>query len=78
MNNVIAKLCDGELMDRSKNIANRRRTINGLKIWFFKIEFLFKNPKKFSPGYNFLKQLLTHWFSMNSKIEKIVVNKNDL
>lgn len=42
------------------------------------IELFFKKLKKFSPGYNPLKKLLTHWFSIKYKIEKIVMNKKDL
>ena len=55
MNNVIIRLSEGLFIDSSKKIANIKSTINGLKIWFFKILFLFKKLKKYSLGYNFLK-----------------------
>ena len=75
---VIVKLFEIGLNDNAKNAAKTTRTINGLKTWFFKILFFFKKPKKFSLGYNPLKKLLTHWFSIKAKIENIVVNKKDL
>ena len=53
--NVITKLLEGAVIDKSKNIANKNSTIKGLKIWFFKMLFLFKKLKKVSLGYNFLK-----------------------
>lgn len=52
---VMVRLVVSEFNDRSRNIEKRKMTISGLKIWFFRILFLFKNDKKFSPGYNFLK-----------------------
>lgn len=52
---VIVKLGVSEFKDNSRNIEKRNITIRGLKIWFFKMLFLFKKPKKFSLGYNFLK-----------------------
>lgn len=76
--NVIVRLADNLFSDNKRKRANKKRTIKGLKRWFFKILFLFRMLKKFSLGYSFLKKLLTHWFSINPKIEKIVVNKKDL
>ena len=76
--NVIVRLWDSLFKESNKNPANRKMTISGLKMWFFKMLFLFKKPRKFSPGYNFLKKLLTHCVSINSKIVKMVVNKKDL
>lgn len=52
---VNVKLGDNEFRDNNKNIEKRRITINGLKIWFFRMLLLFKKLKKFSLGYNFLK-----------------------
>ena len=78
MARVITKLVEGAFSDKIKNIANNKSTINGLNKWFFKMFILFKSPKKFSSGYNPLKKLLTHCFSINAKIENIVVNKKDL
>lgn len=76
--NVIVKLWDNLFKDNIKKPANKKRTINGLKIWLFRILFLFRKFRKFSSGYNFLKKLFTHWSSINPKIEKMVVNKKDL
>ena len=76
--NVIVRLWDSLFNESNRNPANKKITISGLKMWFFKMLFLFRKLKKFSPGYNFLKKLLTHWFSINSKIVKMVVNKKDL
>lgn len=75
---VMVKLYEILLKDNAKNAEKIINTINGLKIWFFMIELFFKKLKKFSPGYNPLKKLLTHWSSIKYKIEKIVVNKKDL
>jgi hypothetical protein len=50
MASVTARLAEGLLMDNNKNNANRKRTMRGLKMWFFRIAFLFKKPKKFSLG----------------------------
>ena len=52
---VMTKLDEGLLSDKSKNAENNNKTISGLKRWFFNMLFLFKNPKKFSLGYNLLK-----------------------
>ena len=50
INNVIVRLIEGLFSDNNKNNANKNKTINGLKICFFKIIFLFKKLKKFSLG----------------------------
>ena len=55
ISNVIVKLWDNLFMESNRKIANKNRTINGLKTWFFKMLFLFRKFKKFSGGYNFLK-----------------------
>lgn len=55
MTNVMTKLVEGLLIDNSKNDANIKSTIKGLKICSFKIMFLFKRLKKFSLGYSLLK-----------------------
>jgi hypothetical protein len=52
---VIVRLVVSEFKDSSKNIEKRKMTISGLKIWFFRILFLFKNDKKSASGYNPLK-----------------------
>ena len=52
---VIVRLGDNVFRDSSKNIEKRKMTIRGLKIWFFRMSFLFKKLKKFSLGYSFLK-----------------------
>ena len=57
---VMDKLVVNVLRDNNRNMAKRKITISGLKIWFFKMSFLFRKLKKFSLGYNFLKKLFTH------------------
>ena len=52
---VNVKLGLSEFRDNSRNMENRKMTINGLNMWFFRMSFLFRKPKKFSLGYNFLK-----------------------
>ena len=78
MINVTTRLFDGAVIDRSRNNANRNSTISGWKRYSFSIMFLFKKLRKFSSGYNFLKKLSTHWPSINSRTEKINVNRRDL
>ena len=74
---VIAKLIEGELIDNSKKSENKNITIIGWKKYLFKIVILFRKLKKFSLGYKLIKKLLTHLSSINLKILKIKVNKND-
>ena len=47
---VMTKLVEGGLIDKSKNMENNSRTISGWNKYFFRIMFLFKNPKKSSLG----------------------------
>lgn len=75
---VTVKLGVSVFNDSIRNIEKRKMTINGLKMWFFKMLFLFKKLKKSAPGYNFLKKLFTHWSSTNPRMANIVVNKKDL
>ena len=48
--NMITRLVDGLFIDKSRKIANNKRTIKGLKMCLFNIMFLFKKLKKFSLG----------------------------
>ena len=78
MARVNARLPVTGFSESSKNTAKTRRTIRGLKMCDLSMVLLLKKFRKFSLGYKFIKKLLTHWFSINAKIEKIVVNSNDL
>ena len=52
---VNVRLWDKLFNESNRKIANKKITIKGLNIWFFKILFLFRKFRKFSLGYNFLK-----------------------
>jgi hypothetical protein len=49
-NNVMTRLVEGLFMDKIKKRANKKSTINGLKICSFNMTFLLRKLKKFSLG----------------------------